>query len=62
MKIGIIFLIYTSTTLFLTSQNLPSELDIEFINTYEITLPYNVNPRASIIHGKIFIDGDNETQ
>ncbi len=46
-------------TIFLTSQNFTSNLDMESTNTNEDSLSNNISPLTSIIHDPIFIDGDD---
>ncbi|MHA1521218.1 MAG: right-handed parallel beta-helix repeat-containing protein, partial [Promethearchaeota archaeon] len=60
VKIGLFILIFGSVSIFFTSQNLASNYYIESATTNEITtLSKTMNPRASVTHDPIFIDGDD---
>ena len=58
-KIGVVILLCGFLSLFNANQNYSPDLDIEKVNSSETPVSYFITPRASIIHGPIFIDGDD---
>ena len=57
MKFGLLLLLYSSMPIYFASQKLHPNLQFEGTNPSTFSLTPNVTPRASIIHGPIFLMG-----